>query len=97
MEPRIELPADCRADNGFDPEAALLEMADSKALLINNACAANGLDAAADCDELTTDAALEAAPTLIPFAARKLIPAARASTNVARSQASDQAGGNRAS
>ena len=78
MELRTELPAACKAGNGFDPEAASLEMADAKALLIDNACAANGLDAAADCDELATDAALGAAPRLIPFAARKLIPAAEA-------------------
>lgn len=76
MEPRTELPADCKAGNGFDPEAALLEMADANASLIDAACAANGLDAAADCSELAADAALEPAPTLIPFAARKLIPAA---------------------
>ncbi len=76
MEPRTELPADCRAGNGFDPEAALLEMADAKALSTDNACAANGLDAAADCNELTTDAALGAAPMLMPFADRKLMPAA---------------------
>ena len=78
MEPRAELPAACKAGNGFDPEAALLEMADAKALFIDNACAANGLDAVADCNELTTDAALGAAPRSIPFAARKLIPAADA-------------------
>ena len=74
MELRSELPADCRAGTGFDPEAALLEMADAKASLIDNACEANELDAA-DCIELPVDAALEAEPTLIPFAARKLIPA----------------------